>query len=211
MYHLTGQKFNMLTVVSEHGRAKGNKVLWLCLCDCGKNHVVESCNLRNGHTKSCGCLRIEAATKHGLYGTPEYRSWAAMHSRCKITNKKDFSSYAGRGIVVCDRWYNVENFVADMGKKRSPDLTIERRDNDKGYDPDNCYWATRKQQNRNTRIREANTTGINGVTFLKRTGKYIARIRADVGHHNLGSFETIPQAAEARRQGEIKYWGQQEA
>lgn len=101
---------------------------------------------RHGHTD-----RILA--DHGGYGTPEYRVWCAMIQRCYGKKHKRIAQYAGRGITVCDRWrHSFPNFLSDMGKRPSPDLSLDRIDNDKGYSPENCRWATRKQQQRNRSV-----------------------------------------------------------
>lgn len=91
--------------------------------------------------------------KHGHAGikSAEYRAWKGMNTRCYNPNRIDYDRYGGRGITVCERWWSFENFLADMGEKPSPRHSIERRNNDGNYEPDNCYWATRREQNINTR------------------------------------------------------------
>lgn len=88
--------------------------------------------------------------RHGQYGTPVYRSWHNMLSRCRNPNSTDFKNYGGRGITVCDRWLRFPNFYADMGDP-PPGMLLERERNDQGYEPGNCIWATRLAQNRNRR------------------------------------------------------------
>ena len=151
---LLNQKFGRLTVIKEAGKDKNGRVRWKCLCDCGKITIVRRSSLQSGDTKSCGCLRAEKTRKrlikHEMCATPTYKSWECLKQRCN--NKKDsaYKDYGGRGIKVCKQWLDFENFLADMGEKPER-LTIERRDNGKGYAPDNCYWATYKEQNRNRR------------------------------------------------------------
>ena len=146
---LTGQRFGRLVVLSRQGSV-GKKVAWLCLCDCGNKKVIESGNLKTERTKSCGCFQKEQRFKHGMYGIPEYRVWGAMLQRCKNKSNSRYKDYGGRGIAVCRRWERFKNFYADMGDCPNG-LTLERIDNDKGYFPDNCKWATMKEQRNNSR------------------------------------------------------------
>lgn len=101
-------------------------------------------------------------TKHGMFGTREYQCWAAMKKRCQNPNDQSYPLYGGRGITVCDAWQNFEGFFADMGRRPSASHSLERKDNDKGYSPDNCIWATRHQQGRNRRT-------CTFITFADRT------------------------------------------
>ncbi len=82
--------------------------------------------------------------------SPEYKAWGHMIERCRNPNTECFADYGGRGITVCDRWRTYEHFLADMGP-RPAGMTLERKDNERGYEPGNCVWATRKQQMRNRR------------------------------------------------------------
>lgn len=147
---MEGQRFSRLVVVRPAARDKRGNARWHCHCDCGGTATVQSGALRNGHTKSCGCLHREKSTKHGKVGHRVYEVWNSMRDRCLNANHPSFACYGGRGINVCERWHKIENFVADMGDP--PDgMSLDRIDNDGNYEPSNCRWATRKQQSRNTR------------------------------------------------------------
>jgi len=149
---LTGKTFGRLLVVAEAGRAKSGHALWLCQCDCGGKTITSGKDLRRSRVKSCGCLRKELfITTHGMSYSPTHISWTAMKRRCNNPHSKDYKNWGGRGIKVCARWANsFENFLADMGEKPEG-LTLERKNNDRNYEPENCKWATRKEQGRNSR------------------------------------------------------------
>lgn len=148
---LTGQKFERLTVIKWIRKNKQSRYKWLCRCDCGQEVVVLGYNLRNGHTKSCGCLNKEKITKHGLSGIPMYHVWEQIIQRCTNPNCKEYKNYGGRGITVCERWLKFENFNKDMGKSWKSGLTIERTKNEEGYYKENCEWVTSKINSRNKR------------------------------------------------------------
>lgn len=157
---LTGQKFGRLTVIREISKEKRSRRKWLCKCDCKNNNevIVRGDSLRGGSTRSCGCLQPEIAsainTKHSHASngkrTKTHNSWHMMIQRCTNPNYNRYKDYGGRGIAICEEWLEFSNFLKDMGK-RPPGYTLERRGNERGYCPENCYWATRKQQQRNTR------------------------------------------------------------
>lgn len=150
--------FDRLTVLGDTGKRSPHRdILWLCECSCGKKVYVVGSKLKSGHTRSCGCLQRELfsakSTTHGQRYTRLYRIWTAMKTRCTNPNSKDWPNYGGRGIGVCEKWLNdfsafcewaLENGYAD-------DLTIDRKNNDRGYCPENCRWATRAEQNQNKR------------------------------------------------------------
>ena|SRR5690348_8244990 len=158
--NLAGKRFGRLVVLEYRGSNKYHDSIWLCKCDCGNTVTIRGFTLRlsNGATKSCGCLRRDiqrqAHLRHGHQRrgmeTPTHFSWRAMMARCSNPRFHQFKDYGGRGILVCERWKQFENFLADMGE-RPHGLTLDRINNDGNYEPENCRWATRKQQNSNTR------------------------------------------------------------
>ena len=146
---LTGQRFTRWTVIGYTGKDNRGHSLWLARCDCGTERVVHGNHLTNGQSKSCGCLSPRY-TIHGFSKLPEYQAWRHMIRRCEVSNKHDYHRYGGRGIKGCQRWReSFEAFLSDMGKKPSVNHSLDRIDNDKGYSPDNCRWATADEQNNN--------------------------------------------------------------
>lgn len=150
-----GQRFSRLTT-REYDKAKQK---WLCECDCGNEKYVTAGHLRDGHTRSCGCLRRETTaasfTKHSQSGTRLYSIFYHMHDRCEKKQCKDYKNYGGRGISVCGEWNRVSGFVAfhewAMKNGYHDGLSIDRKDANGNYEPDNCRWATDKIQANNQR------------------------------------------------------------
>lgn len=146
----TGDKFGRLTAIKFDHRDKRSNQYWIFQCDCGNKKVLCVSEIKKGHTKSCGCLRKEMMTKHGMARTRTYKSWEAMKIRCLNKSNKDYKYYGGRGITVCKEWLIFENFYKDMGD-RPQGKTLDRIKNDKGYFKSNCKWSTSKEQANNRR------------------------------------------------------------
>lgn len=145
--NLEGKRFGRWTVQSPSHVKKGYWY-WVCHCVCGTVRTVNGRLLRNGQSGSCGCRGHN--WKHGMTKTRTFKSWESMLGRCRNKNDPSYQNYGKRGIKVCRRWLSFENFFADM-EERPEGTSLERRDNDKNYEPNNCYWATPTEQQRNKR------------------------------------------------------------
>lgn len=192
--NLVGKRSGRLIVVRYVG---GNWASWECKCDCGNLVVVPGCNLRSIRkpTKSCGCFlkdwNLIHKMKHGFFGTPEYKTWDSIKQRCLNSAAGDFPRYGGRGITVCDRWKDsFPNFLADMGP-RPIGTSIERKDNSKGYSPDNCYWATPTEQNRNRATVTLYAFEAYEIRALYSTGQFTQKELAEIYAVSKSVVQTI--------------------
>ena len=152
--NLVGERFGRL-VVQRWAYSQSERRYWLCRCDCGQETTVSTGHLREGDVASCGCLQKELSSQrhrtHGMTDSRVYHSWRGILSRCYNPHGKAYQSYGGRGITVCERWrYSFENFYADMGDPPIG-LTLERKDTNGQYSPENCVWATWQRQRINQR------------------------------------------------------------
>lgn len=171
---MAGRRVGRLHVIRRHGvHATRRQIIWRCHCSCGAVALVCSNNLRGPRvTQSCGCLHREAArlvgarsaTHHeaGVSRTTEYVIWMGMRERCNNPKDHAYPSYGGRGIKVCRRWDTFTHFLVDMGRRPSRLHSLDRKDNDKGYTPSNCRWATKREQAENRR--SARLISYDGVT-----------------------------------------------
>lgn len=217
---LTGLKFGRLTVIREYGYIN-DRVIWECLCDCGNIVIVPTKRLTNGHTKSCGCLKRErtreASYIHGKSKSRIHKEWRGILHRCKNPSASHYENYGGRGIEVCEEWkgesgfINFYNWAVQNGY--SDDLTLDRKDNNKGYSPDNCRWVTHMENCHNRGVRKDSSTGYAGVqkrVYANGNIKYRACITTNYKRVNLGQFDTLEEAIKARKIAEEKYWNKKE-
>lgn len=165
---LSGLKFGDWVVIRHHETRAYNHIWW-CRCVCGKESAVHGCNLGRTST-SCGCQgrkrTIQSVTTHGRSKTRTHSAWINMKSRCHNPRVPAYRHYGARGIFVCDRWIDsFDNFFHDMGEAPRG-MTLERKNNSEGYSPNNCMWATPKQQARNKRNNR--TLSAFGKTMLLR-------------------------------------------
>ena len=203
--NIGGKVFGRLTAIEFVG-IKNNNASWKCICECGITTIVRGTSLRMGRTRSCGCITKEQMSTHGLSNIPEYLVWNTMIQRCTNKRQKSYKDYGLRGIVVCSRWKEFVNFFEDMGHRPSKRHTIERIDNNGNYEPDNCTWKTQIEQVRNKRIHKKNKSGVSGARKVQ-NGKYSVTIGVNYKRITIGTFDTLKEAAQARRKAEIKYWG----
>lgn len=183
---LTGKRFGRWTVISLAGKRifpnSYGKHLWNCRCDCGTEKIVQGGNIANGWSLSCGCATGCLSKVEDMGESPavlhEKRIWKAMLDRCLNPKNKRHADYHDRGITVCKRWLeSFENFLSDMGKRPTLSHSIDRINNDGNYEPGNCRWATRKEQQRNqcnTIMLTLNGETMNVYDWSERTG--ISRI-----------------------------------
>ena len=164
---LENQKFGRLTVVRELGRSRSGGTLWLCKCDCGGEKVVSSDSLRQGKTRSCGCIKreqnLEMFVTHGETGSPLWKLWNNVRNRCNNPNNHKYANYGERGIKVCSEWETNYTAFRDwcMANGYTKGLTIERIDVNGDYSPSNCIFATQKtQQNNRTNNHQITYKGV---------------------------------------------------
>lgn len=143
-----GERVGKLTIIDGAPRNKTGQKTWLVMCDCGNKKIMLESNMKrkiNGE-KSCGCVKAKGDEARRM----TYESWSCMMKRCYKKENNRYSEYGARGVIVCERWHDFENFIQDMGERKHG-MSIDRINNSLGYSPDNCKWSSVKEQSRNRR------------------------------------------------------------
>lgn len=204
---ISGKKFGRLTAIARDFSTDK----WDCVCECGKAHKVKSGNLRNGTVRSCGCLGRENSSRigrefgkktrrHGESRSRLHSIWCHMKTRCLCETSQAYSYYGGRGIKVCQEWVGSYESFRDWAVENgySDSLELDRRDVNGDYCPENCRWATRVQQMRNTRKRrDAETSKFKGVSWHAGCGKWVVQLCENSRPIYIGLFNDEVEAAKA--------------
>ena len=203
---MIGKKFGKLTVIKEAGKSKAGEIMYICRCECGTEKVINGCNLRRGYITSCrgkGCYQNK---KHGMRDTDIYKKYQDMKYRC---NRKDNKIYGARGIKVCDEWQGENGFANFLEWSKNngyiEGLSLDRMDVNGNYEPSNCRWVKWLIQAENKRVQHNSKTGVSGV--ITRGNSFSVDISVKGKRKHIGSFKTLEEAKEARKEAELKYWG----
>lgn len=211
----TGDRFGRLTVIKEIApriTPRGQRYRKIKLiCDCGNTIEAFSDNICRGNTKSCGCLHRDIMrhrdTTHGFAKHPLFGVWAQMNSRCNNPKNISFKDYGDRGITVCDEWQKSISVFIEWALRKGwiRGLCLDRKDNDKGYSPENCRFVDRGLSSRNQRLlRVDNKSGFRGVYFYARNQKWHAQIMSNGKKQHLGYYSEPTAAAKAYDQAARK-------
>lgn len=178
--NLIGRVFGRWEVLSRAGNGPQRAATWNCRCECGNTGVVDSSALRMGDSKSCGCLSVT----HGMSKTVEYSIWCSMIDRCHNPNSSNYANYGARGITVCREWReSFPAFIGHIGVRPSGELSVDRIENSKGYEPGNVRWATREMQSNNKRSNIMLTHDGETLTLSQTARKY--KIFASLLHSRI--------------------------
>lgn len=211
---LMNMKFHRLTVVKKSRDLKTNRIIWGCKCDCENPEYVwvDTYRLKSGHTTSCGCYHNEVIGNINRKYKDDYRSrlhviWMNIKLRCSNNKGNKNAYYDEKGISICDEWkydyLTFKRWALNNGYKDG--LTIDRRDNNLGYYPDNCRWVDDTIQAINRGDFKNNTSGYKGVSWDNKNKKWKAQIAINKKDIYLGEFININEAIKARKEAEEKY------
>lgn len=193
---IIGRTFNHLTILEYAGKNKHNKSLYKCKCNnCGNTKNMIGTEVKNGYTKSCGCLKKQNKNvTHGMSGTTIYKKWKNIKGRCFNPNTSNYKWYGGRGITMCDEWKNdFVSFYKDVGDIPFEGAELDRIDNNGNYEPNNVRWVDHKI-NSNNRRKYQNKTGYTGVTYKEKIKKYQANAYKNRKYIHLGVYDTAEKA-----------------
>lgn len=192
--------YNNLKVLGySHKDKHGKKIFKFQCLLCGNETLKKGTEVKNGYTKSCGCLVKNNAKKHGKHGTPIYKKWRSMHSRVNSNDKIHKPRYKDRGIVVCERWQDFTNFYNDMSESYVKGAELDRIDNNGNYEPNNCRWVTHKE-NSNNRSKYHNKTGYTGIHYRKEKDWYEANICINRKPKHIGVYKNLKEAVNGRKE-----------
>jgi hypothetical protein len=180
---LTGNRVGLLTVICFDGARNGHRY-WTCQCVCGMAVVRSTQQLKRARTNSCGCARRKVGRS-----TDTYSTWGSMMQRCTNPKRVDYPLYGGRGIGVCERWLSFDNFLADLGEKPAG-TSIERIDNDRGYEPGNVRWATPVEQSQNRRSTRLTIDQVREIRTRRSAGESYSSLS-----HHFGVSQTLVRYA----------------
>lgn len=202
---MVGKQYGRLTVIADAGYLGRDRAV-LCRCMCGREKVARSICLRRGDTLSCGCLRqensVQMRTTHGQAGTRLHKIWKGIRKRCHNEKCHNYGRYGGRGITICPEWDDFAAFEKwSLANGYQDWLTIDRKNNDECYSPENCRWATRHQQVINT----SRNTDFPGVMYLKKIKRWQAFMCVNNERVLCKCFETKQEAINARLEAEKQY------
>ena len=203
---VASRRFDRLVTVSANGHDKRGNAVWLCRCDCGAEKVAKVTDLTHSMVRSCGCLRSDKTTAtnkrirttHGRLPREIHSTWTGMLARCRNKNHVSYPGYGGRGITVCAEWHDFVVFRKwAIENRHAPGLTIERRNNDGNYEPDNCRWATHQEQSNNRRTSRYLT--IDGVSKTLTEHCRARGISVSTAHRRLKNGENPEHVFLSRR------------